>query len=53
LPLPRLSEKTKRDTIDAEYNPIGVVYLAKRSVKDEYQKTFYSGAIEGKDYNKS
>ncbi len=42
----------KGDTIDAEYNPIGVVYLAKRSVNDEYQKTFYSGAIEGKDYEK-
>jgi len=43
----------KGDTIDAEYNPTGVVYLAKRSVNDEYQKTFYSGAIEGKDYKKS
>ena len=42
----------KGDTIDAEYSPIGVVYLAKRSVNDEYQKTFYSGAIEGKDYEK-
>jgi len=45
-------ELYKGDTIDAEYNPIGVVYLAKRSVNDEYQKTFYSGAIEGKDYEK-
>jgi len=42
----------KGDTIDAEYSPIGVVYLAKRSVNVEYQKTFYSGAIEGKDYKK-
>jgi hypothetical protein len=42
----------KGDKIDAEYSPIGVVYLAKRSVNDEYQKTFYSGAIEGKDYEK-
>jgi hypothetical protein len=42
----------KGAAIDAEYNPIGVVYLAKRSVNDEYQKTFYSGAIEGKDYEK-
>jgi len=42
----------KGDTIDAEYSPIGVVYLAKRSVNDEYQETFYSGAIEGKDYEK-
>jgi len=40
------------DTIDAEYTPLGIVYLAKRSVNDEYQKTFYSGAIEGKDYKK-
>ena len=45
-------ELHKGDTIDAEYSPIGVVYLAKRSVNDEYQKTFYSGAIEGKDYEK-
>ena len=45
-------ELYKGDTIDAEYNPIGIVYLAKRSVNDEYQKTFYSGAIEGKDYEK-
>ncbi len=45
-------ELSKGDLIDAEYNPVGVVYLAKRSENDKYQKTFYSGAIEGKDYKK-
>ena len=40
----------KGDVVDAEYSPIGVIYLAKQSKANEYQETFYSGAVKGKDF---